>query len=413
MRKIQKNITRAVTGIITVMTIWLLYVQWRSIDTLSQVYLDAQNIDYDQMEDLVRNWQKPMVNKVFLVGESESCNENDEANGPSTLFQMQYMGVKYARNDKGERVGLKSKQKDISVELGVYAGKKICGQHTVEGETPQYLKVRHPDKNSEECPEGTVLCSDKPKVENRVCVEHKEACPITEIKFIDKDGSSTDTELHKFIPFTDKIDIRTSIHTDNLPLVDFNVNFDTPCLDHKSIYSFKDLHDFDHSGLDDTKLEGFVRGWVKYRTGNEFDAHENGCLKMTASGKFKDQRYKSSIDREIAKSLSMQLSQIEEANGITKLKTEKSLDYQYPKDLQDSVARFYSRHALGMNSEECDVSPAGKQKIFDHITQNTQVTDDKFQSINDQMTAMFVFQLLVVLTIFLLMFGNCICLCKV
>jgi hypothetical protein len=66
------------------------------------------------------------------------------------------------------------------------------------------------------------------------------------------------------------------------------------------------------------------------------------------------------MDSEVAKTLSMQLSQIEEANGISKLKTEKSLDYSYPEDLKDSVARFYSRHALGMNSEECDVSPAGK-----------------------------------------------------
>jgi len=91
--------------------------------------------------------------------------------------------------------------------------------------------------------------------------------------------SAAKEDGYNYVDFNDKVSIATSINTDNLPLNDFDVNFDSPCLDHRSTFSFKDMTMFDASKFDYTSTEGFVKGAVKYFTAKDINETSRGCLK--------------------------------------------------------------------------------------------------------------------------------------
>ena len=85
-----------------------------------------------------------------------------------------------------------------------------------------------------ECPSGTSACSQNTSPENTVCYpleEHADACPITEIKFVQ--NSELDTIQDSFTQVTfnsEKTLVYSKNIADALPLSSFAVT-KAPCLD--------------------------------------------------------------------------------------------------------------------------------------------------------------------------------------
>ena len=85
-----------------------------------------------------------------------------------------------------------------------------------------------PDRDGQ-CPYGTILCSDKVSLENRVCVvdsqgNGKKECPITDLQIVKKVATSERDSKYEYRSFNNEFDIKYSIHVDRLPLTDFVAN---------------------------------------------------------------------------------------------------------------------------------------------------------------------------------------------
>ena len=110
-----------------------------------------------------------------------------------------------------------------------FGGKSICG---VRG-GKSFSEVLRPNLQNE-CPSGTSACSQNTNSGNTVCYpqeEHDDACPITEIKFVQ--NSELDSIQDSFTQVTfnsEKTLLYSKNNLDALPISSFAVT-KAPCLD--------------------------------------------------------------------------------------------------------------------------------------------------------------------------------------
>ena len=76
------------------------------------------------------------------------------------------------------------------------------------------------------CPKGTRACSGKTSTENTVCEAKKEACPVTDIKFVTwvNDTFLSEYEVSSVVGYNG-FRIATSKVVDSMPIVDTTLEF--------------------------------------------------------------------------------------------------------------------------------------------------------------------------------------------
>ena len=106
--------------------------------------------------------------------------------------------------------------------------------------------VRRVDSETKKCPEGTEPCSEDTSPENTVCYpkdQHSEACPITEILFVD-----SIQEVYKYQSLDTSVTVKPFLYEDskgsksnmylvyskkkdNMPIIATTVEENNPCAD--------------------------------------------------------------------------------------------------------------------------------------------------------------------------------------
>jgi hypothetical protein len=200
-------------------------------------FVQLNTSDYTYLQGMGTNWSSGPIlsvnSKTLQCAEGEELIIQDEWHGTSEgcycphSFDIFYGSLREGgcRDNRDSLLFCSTVRPIAPIDYSSYRGRKICGKRT----KASYLDLSVAT-NDKSCPMDQKSCGVVDSMKNILCMDKDSACPMNDIKIIDRSDNEPDDFKYTKVEAGDKDILFTNENTKGNIIAQFKISDDQPCI---------------------------------------------------------------------------------------------------------------------------------------------------------------------------------------